>query len=215
MTYDEQLQYAANLLIIQYRGKPRAQATIQSLAREAMRDNLPLTLRDAFNIDPTLGPIAVGAQLDIIGKYAGISRNVLTFSGGVVLNDTDYLTMIRLKLNLNNSVSTLKQIDDLLHMFLDDQIVVFDEGAMSLSYFFNSTLGSQTLAEAFIALDLLPRPTAVARAAVLYTNSIDNAFGWGTYQTSPFNTHGFNTYALHDDTPNSNRWLDYTSVITL
>jgi hypothetical protein len=63
--------YYANLLAIQYRDKPRAFQTIMLLAKQAVFDFMAQQLSDGFNIDT-----AVGAQLDIIGKYVGVSRAI-------------------------------------------------------------------------------------------------------------------------------------------
>jgi hypothetical protein len=61
----------ADLLPMQYRDKPKARATIEILCQKALADGLALDLANAFDIDT-----AVGAQLDIIGKYVGVSRYI-------------------------------------------------------------------------------------------------------------------------------------------
>ncbi|MDR2674459.1 MAG: DUF2612 domain-containing protein, partial [Opitutaceae bacterium] len=68
MTLDEVIQYYVDLLIIQYRQKPRARATVAAFVRAAVADGLPPALADAFDIDT-----ASGAQLDILAKYIGVS----------------------------------------------------------------------------------------------------------------------------------------------
>lgn len=57
------------LLIIQYNDKPKAIATIQLIAEQMVADGIIFQIQDAFNIET-----AVGAQLDILGKYIGIDR---------------------------------------------------------------------------------------------------------------------------------------------
>lgn len=71
MTSAELLQYYATLLIVQYRGLPKSEQTIQLLANNAVCDGLPLQLQNCFNLDQ-----AVGAQLDIIGIIVGVPRNI-------------------------------------------------------------------------------------------------------------------------------------------
>lgn len=63
------VDYYTNLLIIQYHNKPRAKATIALLIQNLIASGVMLDVRDGFNIDT-----AVGAQLDILGKYIGIDR---------------------------------------------------------------------------------------------------------------------------------------------
>lgn len=74
--------YYADLLILQYRNKPKARETIKIGVDIYTGDGLLLELADVLNID-----IAEGAQLDIIGKILGCSRNVPGIS-----NQTKYFT---------------------------------------------------------------------------------------------------------------------------
>ena len=64
------IDYYTNLLIVQYHSKPKAKATIELLVEEALVNNILFDIRDAFDIET-----AVGAQLDILGKYIGVDRN--------------------------------------------------------------------------------------------------------------------------------------------
>lgn len=68
---DEVKEYYADLLILQYRNKPKARETIKLGVDIYTGDGLLLQLADCLNID-----IAVGAQLDIIGKILDCPRNV-------------------------------------------------------------------------------------------------------------------------------------------
>lgn len=63
------LDYYVNLLVIQYGNKEKLKSTVRTVVEEFVVDNVPYDLRDAFSIDT-----AVGAQLDILGKYIGINR---------------------------------------------------------------------------------------------------------------------------------------------
>lgn len=65
------VDYYSTLLINEYRQSPRAVATIKIYAKQAIADMLEVDVQDGFNVDT-----AVGAQLDIIGKYVGIPRNI-------------------------------------------------------------------------------------------------------------------------------------------
>ena len=68
-TLQQLLEYYANLLIIQYNGKSKASATVKMLANLILANLVILQIRDGFD-----WRTAVGAQLDIIGKWVGVSR---------------------------------------------------------------------------------------------------------------------------------------------
>jgi hypothetical protein len=61
--------YYETLLILQYRGLPKASATIGLLTKQATADMLFGQFESAFDLD-----LAVGPQLDILGEYIGVSR---------------------------------------------------------------------------------------------------------------------------------------------
>lgn len=63
------INYYVSLLIIQYHNKPKARATIALYASVMVCNAVVLAIRDAYNLDT-----AVGKQLDVLGKYAGIDR---------------------------------------------------------------------------------------------------------------------------------------------
>ncbi len=195
MTFDEQLQYYSDLLILQYKGKPKAQATIQALASQLLCSNISIAIRDAFNIDPSLGPVAIGVQLDIIGKYAGVTRDYFTSTGSGQLDDSEFLTLIQMAIAKNNCDGTLLGIDTLLFTFFGNSIIVFDNANMTLSYFINSNLATETLLRDFIRLDLLPRPMGVNLAAIVYAVGLDNYFAFSSYYLPwPTGVSGFDSY---------------------
>ena len=72
---EELIKYYCNLLIIQYRNKPKARATIETLVRALFEDIngkiLPLEIQNAFNLDT-----AQLAQLKILAKYVGYDDNL-------------------------------------------------------------------------------------------------------------------------------------------
>lgn len=63
------VDYYVNLLIIQYNGKPKAAATIRAITEQIVASGIYTDVLNAYNIDT-----AVGAQLDVIGKYVGVDR---------------------------------------------------------------------------------------------------------------------------------------------
>ena len=74
MISDDELNAIAEryveLLILQYSDKPKAQQQIRDYAKGLLADGIIFDIRDGFDIDT-----AVGAQLDILGKYIGVNRN--------------------------------------------------------------------------------------------------------------------------------------------
>ena len=71
MNEAELIQYYVERLIYQYRGKPNARATIAILVKQLIADGLLRSIEDGFWLDR-----AVGEQLDILGKYVGLPRNI-------------------------------------------------------------------------------------------------------------------------------------------
>lgn len=70
---DTLTEYYQDLLLYQYINSTKARSTIGLLCSQAISDLIPLSVRDAFDIDT-----ATGYQLDILGEYIGFSRNVTT-----------------------------------------------------------------------------------------------------------------------------------------
>ena len=73
-------KYYANLLIVQYNGKSKATKTIKALTSWLLANMIILQIRDGFD-----WKTAKGKQLDIIGKWVGISR---VYQGSLAWNKT-------------------------------------------------------------------------------------------------------------------------------
>lgn len=204
-TTQQLIDYYANLLILQYRGKPKAYATIQAFVKMFIMDQIPTQVQDAFNLDS-----AVGVQLDVLGKYAGVSRKGFNFTGPVTLGDDDFRSLIKLAIVENYSGSSLSDIQNLLQIYFANALFVFDYQNMRMSYFLDSTAIGEQLAEFFIRQGSLPKPMGVQLAAVIYVPSIDGWFGMRTYDNAAYNVHGFNTYTTYDS---NCHWLDYDDTI--
>lgn len=172
--------------------------------------SLPIAVQNAFNlIAPNL---AQGVQLDVLGKYAGVTRTGNLPSGQVTLDDTDFYTLIQLAIIQNSAGSSLSDIQDLLHQFFPDQVLVFDYKDMRMSYLVSTAIGSFELVELAIVNNLLPKPMAVQLAVVIYAPIINKFFGFRTYQLPGFNIEPFNTYTTyHMDWP----WLSYADAIVI
>lgn len=59
------------LLVVQYSDKPKAQGLVALFAKQMLADDLATALLNAFNLSTAVGP-----QLDILGKYIGLLRNI-------------------------------------------------------------------------------------------------------------------------------------------
>jgi hypothetical protein len=204
-TTQELIDYYANLLILQYRGKPRAYATIQALATMPVMDQLPTGVMNAFDLSS-----CGGVLLDTLGIYIGVSRNQFSFSGPVTLSDTDYRTLLNLKIIQNANASDLKTIVDFLYTAFGNSLQLFDYKDMALDYVLNSAIGNNTLLEVFIQGGFLPRPMGVKLRTIIYNPTLDNFFGFRTYDAPEFQVEPFNNYDSYNTTwP----WLTYDYVV--
>jgi hypothetical protein len=212
--------YYANLLILQYIGMPKAFATVQFAANAfslpatstQTADNiLALAVQNAFNLNT-----ATGAQLDILGKYAAVTRSTHNLSGSpITLSDADFLSLIKVAVAFSSAGSDLQTIVNLLFQFFPGEIYVTDNQNMSLSYLINSSVGSQNLLYALINEDLLPRPNGVLISSVISNPSL-NFFAFssygpnGTWIPAAPGTQGFQTYSSYNM---NSPWMSYNMAV--
>lgn len=112
-TLEELKEYYANLLIIQYHGKPKAKATIQMLVKLLYANMVLLQIQNAFD-----WKTAQGAQLDIIGDWVGIDR----FYKGQLFDFHPWFSLIDWDSepdNLQGGFSTFDNFETLEGGFLD------------------------------------------------------------------------------------------------
>lgn len=165
--------------------------TVVSISIEEADKTLPLAVQDGYNLS---GDTAVGAQLDKIAKYAGVTRSGLGFDAPITLNDADFLQLIRMAIVKNNSGSSLGDIQILLSTFFPGQVSIFDTQSMEIYYFISSDVGSQELIQMFVTQGLLPKPMGVSLSVILYVPDIENFFGFRTYASANPSVKPFNTY---------------------
>lgn len=168
---------------------------------------IPLAVQAGFNL--TSLPTAVGAQLDIIGKYVGVSRTGNGFTNVITLDDADFLTLIQIAIISNNSGSSLATIQTLLNQFFPGgEILIFDYADMTIGYLISATIGSQNLVQLFVKEGLLPKPMGV-HLVLFYVPVAKNVFGFRTYEATSPNSTGFNSYSdYHSDWT----WLSYADA---
>lgn len=117
-------EYYANLLIVQYNGKPKAMATIKVLVRLIWVNIILLQIRDAFHWET-----AVGAQLDIIGKWVNIDR----FYKGQLFDFHSWFSLIDWNSepdNLQGGFSTYETFESLNGGFLDYENILPTQNQM-------------------------------------------------------------------------------------
>lgn len=205
MTNDSLQKYYANLLIAQYVTKNKAYATIKALAALGIIDQIPQAVQYAFEIGS-----AIGVQLDIIGKYVGVTRSGNGFFGPITLNDADFIALIKMAILSNTADASLATIQRLIATYFPGQLQVFDKQSMQLSYFIDSSTGSQNLVQLLVTEKLLPKPMGVGISSIIYAPGSFNFFGFQTYTLPPRNSSPFNTYSDYRlDRP----WLNYSYAI--
>lgn len=208
MTTAEIAAYYANLLLAQYITKPRAYATITTNVTPIIMDQLPLAVQNAFNMDGSAG----GQQLDVLGKYAGVSRNgFLLNNTPITLSDAQYFNLIQIVIVQNYSNSSLQNIQQLLFNAFGLNVTVKDYKDMTMAYTLNSAALSDDLIEVFIKDGRLPRPMGVGLRSTVISPTAGYYFGYNTYAGLNTGISGFNTYSSYSMT---SPWLNYGDLLT-
>jgi hypothetical protein len=145
------------LLLKQYFQKAKAKAEIGAWASAGF-DAFQLyeAFASAFDLDT-----AIGAQLDIIGKWVGIKRS----QAGSALSDDDYRFLIRCKIGVNNVQAVMvsddgRSIQDIVRFVFGNAAFVLDNQDMSLSLVLSEDTNIEHLL-LVLKLGLLPKPQAV------------------------------------------------------
>lgn len=156
-TSQEFQNYYADLLILQYKTQPKARATIQALIKELYGSGSLLDLVNGFDLDT-----AVGKQLDTLGKYIGLGRQVKVNIGSSdtnILTDEQYRILLKLKLVQNTNFSSTSQIRTALYELFPNDIRLFDPRTMVYEYQLSTLFND--LVNVIIAEELLPLPMGV------------------------------------------------------
>jgi hypothetical protein len=161
MISTETIKYYSDLLIRQYRMKPKAVADIQAEVTPIimpMSDGniLPLAVQNAFDMDT-----AVGVQLDTLGTYIGVTRQGSTFSGSTTLGDEDYKKLLHIVAQRNVLRADLSSIQDFFYNNFRGLFQVTDNLNMNMTYTYLGKTGENIVAEFFIEGGFLPVPSCV------------------------------------------------------
>lgn len=200
------LTLVADMLVVQ-NNSLLASSNPVIITIEETDQTLPLAVQNAFNIDT-----AVGVQLDILGKYAGVTRTVNTSTQTIVLNDSDFRTLIKFAVVQNNAGSSLNDIETNLNIFFPGKFVLTDYKNMTMSYLFSSTIGSADFFRALVSEKLIPKPMAVGITTIV-PPVIEQYFGYGTYQNGNENG-GAKPYNTYENFNTDWFYLDYNNFIT-
>lgn len=178
-------EYYSNLLILQYHGKPKAKATIETTVG-LLPDQLILEVLNGFDIET-----AAGKQLDILGEYVGVDRYYLVDNQAELLSDEDYRILIKLKAICNTSSLSEKDIEESLFSFFGNAIRMDTDENMEMTYFVPKN--KTPIIQAAIQKEVLPRPMGVRCSYIIEYDK--KFFGFCTYQnqTAVYKT-GFRTY---------------------
>lgn len=185
----EYTDYYADLLILQYKTQPKARATISALTGKVISDGLLLDVINGFNI-----LTAVGKQLDIIGKYIGLSRNVkekVNSPATVILTDDQYRLLLQLKLVCNTSYSATSQIRKALYQLFPNDIRVFDDRTMEMEYQLSERFDG--LERVIIAEELLPFPMGLGFNVIVVPDLLQ-LYGYYGYDGLNNNPNGYSSY---------------------
>lgn len=181
--------YYANLLIMQYHNKRKAQETIKS-STKALPDTLIQDIINGYDIDT-----AVGAQQDLLGVYLGVDRYYVEDGDLVALSDDDYRIILKLKAIANTSDLSHKSLDDSLYSFFSNTIRMDSDGNMEMTYFVPKNKTPVILAA--IQKEVLPRPMGVRCSYIIEYDK--KFFGFCTYTNQvAFYKTGFRTYTNPD-----------------
>jgi hypothetical protein len=136
----------------------------------------PLAVQNAFSLTS-----AVGSQLIMLGKYAGVGNTGFDFSGAVTLTDTQFRSLIQAVIARNLMASDLGSIQTFISTYFSGAFQVFDHYTMRLSYLYEVGVNTNIVAEFFIKLGLLPRPMGVNLSTLTLAYPTNNYFGCRTY----------------------------------
>lgn len=199
------VQYYADLLTIQYSGKPKASATIKTMVEIILQNGILLDVLDAFNPDT-----CVGKQQDILGKWVGADRYYLGDGTNQILNDSDYRVVLNFKAISNSLDMSCSSIDNILYEFFGDNVICTTDNNLRIFYLVTDEYFS--IASILLQKKVLPKPLGVAIGGIIKDKIW---FGFSTYETYdkdiPANVTGFATYS--NWLTKEGNFLIYTDII--
>ena len=164
------LEYYANLLILQYRNKPKAREDIKHLVNLYLADGLVFQFQDLLDVDK-----AVGSWLDLIGKIVGAPRNVPDLG---LLDDDDYRILIKFKILKNIMRASNKEMDDALYALFGGEVLLNNNQDLSINYIVASSI--DTPLQAALMLGYLTSPAGIEFGYIIKVPDPLKIFGCNT-----------------------------------
>lgn len=206
----------SDLIIYQYRNKPKARATIELLGSEAERilENVN-DMMNQWDIDS-----ARGFSLDIIGRRVGVNRILPAFvakgyfgyvqtldakpwgegvwyrygddtGGSLTLNDNDFRFLIKAKILKNLQNGTIDYIVNAIQQLLSASANAQDKYDMTVDIFLPLQSLNELQRYMIERMDILPRPMCVKYN---FVNASGKEFGFYGF----YNSYGFNEGSFID-----------------
>lgn len=182
------VEYYSDLLILQYRGKPKATATIKTMVEIILQNGILLDVLDAFNPET-----CTGKQQDILGKWIGVDRYYVGDGLTQILSDDDYRIVLNFKAISNALDMSCSSIDNILYEFFGNNVICTTDNDLRIFYIVTDEYFN--LSSILLQKKVLPKPIGV-RIGGIIKNKI--WFGFSTYENynneQPVNVAGFSTY---------------------
>lgn len=194
-------KYYADLLILQYRNKPKARATVQIGCDIYTGNGLLFEFENILDIDR-----ASDYTLDIIGNILGVPRNVLSDTPNVdfftfeksnangfstvgkvskgifkrsdrnyynknALSNKNYRILIKLKAILNSVRATWADMDSMYYRVFGNNLYFENNKDGTITYFYNSNYFDKELWNAIIKLEYLKAPLGISYTIQEVTNN--------------------------------------------
>lgn len=197
MTIIDLTAYYADLLAYQFRGRPNADRTMKLLTKQAAADLFVQQLLTCFDIDQ-----AVGKQLDVLGKYVGVNRNIGSIIPRPYFGFWDYTFTLDVAKYQGTWVPAT-----------DDPTIPAAAGGNNGWWYVASEAGTSAspIVETFAAGDVI-----FSNGAVWAKSTVENGNGLTDYIGIGVNANGiFYDYAFAENQNSSLTDAEYRTVIKL
>lgn len=163
--------------------------------------------------------LAIGAQLDTLAGYAGVTRTGTGLSGEfITLTDAQLFMLLRIAIANNRLDSSMLSIQTYLNTYFPGAVFAFSYAnsgdPMSMSYLINLSAVDEPVVELAVVEGLLPVPMGVS-VSIIAAPVINEFFSWSDYAlngTQPPNTTPLNCIAGYSsgNVNTSSFWIDYS-----
>lgn len=182
------VQYYADLLIIQYNGKPKATATVKTMVEIILQNGILLDVLNAFNPET-----CTGKQQDILGKWIGVDRYYLGDGSTQILDDETYRTVLNFKAISNSTDMTSSSIDNILYEFFGDNIICASENNLRIYYLVTDEYFN--IASILLQKKVLPKPLGIRLGGIVRNKTWLGFSNYSSFNGSqPTNIVGFSNY---------------------